>query len=188
MLKISVKRTLVRELKALVRISQKWWRIAGSNRWPPACKAGALPAELIPHFNFWSLKTKQVININNNYFIRLNINALLYGAFKHFSSWDFLCMSIQMNDWLYSRKEVIQPQVLLRLPCYDFTPVANSTVSGSPPKVSFPISGEINSHGVTGGEYKTRERIHRSIADLRLLVIPASWSRVADSNPNWETL
>ena len=89
---------------------------------------------------------------------------------------------------LYSRKEVIQPQVLLRLPCYDFTPVANSTVSGSLPKVGFPISGEINSHGVTGGEYKTRERIHRSIADLRLLVIPASWSRVADSNPNWETL
>ena len=89
---------------------------------------------------------------------------------------------------LYSRKEVIQPQVLLRLPCYDFTPVANSTVSGSLPKVSFPISGEINSHGVTGGEYKTRERIHRSIADLRLLVIPASWSRVADFNPNWETL
>ena len=85
---------------------------------------------------------------------------------------------------LYSRKEVIQPQVLLRLPCYDFTPVANSTVSGSAPKVRFPISGEINSHGVTGGEYKTRERIHRSIADLRLLVIPASRSRVAEIYPN----
>ncbi len=92
--------------------------------------------------------------------------------------------AVKRMTLLYSRKEVIQPQVLLRLPCYDFTPVANSTVSGSLPKVSFPISGEINSHGVTGGEYKTRERIHRSIADLRLLVIPASWSRVADSNPN----
>ena len=34
-------------------------------------------------------------------------------------------------------------------------------------------------------EYKARERIHRSIADLRLLVIPASWGRVADLNPNW---
>ncbi len=103
--------------------------------------------------------------------------------------WDFLCVEpLKRMSALYSRKEVIQPQVLLRLPCYDFTPVANSTVSGSAPKVRFPISGEINSHGVTGGEYKTRERIHRSIADLRLLVIPASWSRVADSNPNWETL
>ena len=83
---------------------------------------------------------------------------------------------------------MIQPQVLLRLPCYDFTPVANSTVSGSLPKVSFPISGEINSHGVTGGEYKTRERIHRSIADLRLLVIPASCSRVAENNPDYDAL
>ena len=81
-------------------------------------------------------------------------------------------------------KEVIQPQVLLRLPCYDFTPVADSTVEGS--QFSFPASGEINSHGVTGGEYKTRERIHRSIADLRLLAIPTSCSRVADYNPNWE--
>ena len=26
-----------------------WWRIPGSNRLPPACKAGALPNELIPH-------------------------------------------------------------------------------------------------------------------------------------------
>ena len=28
---------------------RRWWRIAGSNRWPPECKSGALPAELIPH-------------------------------------------------------------------------------------------------------------------------------------------
>ena len=81
---------------------------------------------------------------------------------------------------------MIQPQVLLRLPCYDFTPVANSTVDGSPQKVGFPASGEINSHGVTGGEYKTRERIHRSIADLRLLAIPTSSTRVAECYPNWE--
>ncbi len=47
-----------------------------------------------------------------------------------------------------------------------------------------PASGEINSHGVTGGEYKTRERIHRSIADLRLLAIPASSTRVAEYYPN----
>lgn len=88
-----------------------------------------------------------------------------------------------MNAALYfSRKEVIQPQVLLRLPCYDFTPVADSTVGGN--EFRIPTSGEINSHGVTGGEYKTRERIHRGMADPRLLAIPASWSRVADSNPN----
>ena len=45
-------------------------------------------------------------------------------------------------------------------------------------------SGVAGSLDVTGGEYKIRERIHRDMADSRLLVIPASWSRVADSNPN----
>ena len=85
------------------------------------------------------------------------------------------------------RKEVIQPQVPLRLPCYDFTPVADPTVVGCPLKVSAPASGKTNSHGVTGGVYKARERIHRDIADSRLLAIPTSWSRVADSNPDYET-
>ena len=61
----------------------------------------------------------------------------------------------------FLRKEVIQPQVPLRLPCYDFTPVAELTVAGFPPKVRAPSSGKPNSHGVTGGVYKARERIHR---------------------------
>ena len=61
------------------------------------------------------------------------------------------------------RKEVIQPQVPLRLPCYDFTPVADLTVVGCLPKVSAPASGKTNSHGVTGGVYKARERIHRGM-------------------------
>ena len=34
------------------------------------------------------------------------------------------------------RKEVIQPQVPLRLPCYDFTPVADLTVAACPLAVS----------------------------------------------------
>jgi hypothetical protein len=41
---------------------------------------------------------------------------------------------------------------------------------------------------VTGGVYKTRERIHRSNADLRLLAIPTSRSRVADSDPDYDRL
>ena len=61
------------------------------------------------------------------------------------------------------RKEVIQPQVPLRLPCYDFTPVADPTVAGCLLAVSAPSSGKANSHGVTGGVYKARERIHRSV-------------------------
>jgi hypothetical protein len=61
------------------------------------------------------------------------------------------------------RKEVIQPQVPLRLPCYDFTPVADPTVVACLLAVSATPSGKANSHGVTGGVYKARERIHRVV-------------------------
>ena len=79
---------------------------------------------------------------------------------------------------------MIQPQVPLRLPCYDFTPVADHTVVRVLPKVRLRTSGAADSHGVTGGVYKARERIHRGIADPRLLAIPTSRSRVADSDPD----
>jgi len=85
-------------------------------------------------------------------------------------------------------KEVIQPHVPVRLPCYDFTPVIDHTVVGAILAVRLPASGAVNSHGVTGGVYKTRERIHRSNADLRLLAIPTSQSRVADSDPDYDRL
>ena len=58
---------------------------------------------------------------------------------------------------------MIQPQVPLGLPCYDFTPVIKHTVVGDLPKVSLPASGTTHYHGVTGGVYKARERIHRNI-------------------------
>ena len=60
-------------------------------------------------------------------------------------------------------KEVIQPQVPLRLPCYDFTPVMNHTVVTVLPKVKLATSGATHSHDVTGGVYKGRERIHRDM-------------------------
>lgn len=69
--------------------------------------------------------------------------------------------SAQYGDIL--RKEVIQPQVPLRLPCYDFTPVAKPTVVACLLAVSAAPSGESNSHGVTGGVYKAWERIHRGM-------------------------
>ena len=61
------------------------------------------------------------------------------------------------------RKEVIQPQVPLRLPCYDFTPVADPTVAACLLAVNTASSGRTNSHGVTGGVYKAWERIHRGM-------------------------
>ena len=85
------------------------------------------------------------------------------------------------------RKEVIQPHLPVRLPCYDFVPIANPTFDHSPHQKTVVrpwASGVTNFHDVTGGVYKARERIHRSIADLRLLATPTSWGRVADPNPN----
>ena len=72
------------------------------------------------------------------------------------------------------RKEVIQPQVPLRLPCYDFIPVTTHTLGGCLLAVSAPTSGTSNFHDVTGGVYKARERIHGAVADAPLLAIPAS--------------
>ena len=79
---------------------------------------------------------------------------------------------------------MIQPQVLLRLPCYDFTPITPHTLNT---RLSFKLAkislGTDSSHGVTGGVYKVRERIHRIVADMRLLAISTSWGRIADLNP-----
>ena len=61
------------------------------------------------------------------------------------------------------RKEVIQPHLPIRLPCYDFTPVISPAFGSSLLAVGSLTSGITNSHGVTGGVYKTRERIHRSM-------------------------
>ena len=69
---------------------------------------------------------------------------------------------VQVSE-IILRKEVIQPQVLLRLPCYDFTPVICPALDGSFPKVRPPALGIADSHGVTGGVYKARERIHRGV-------------------------
>ena len=80
-----------------------------------------------------------------------------------------------------SRKEVFQPHLPVRLPCYDLAPITGFTLGGASQQ---PTLDTPSFHGLTGGVYKARERIHRAIADARLLANPASWSRVADSNPN----
>ena len=68
-----------------------------------------------------------------------------------------LCVSV------LHRKEVIQPHLPIRLPCYDFTPVAYPTFGSALLAVRLLTSGVTNSHGVTGGVYKARERIHRGM-------------------------
>ena len=80
-----------------------------------------------------------------------NVVVSTLGELPHF------CFS------LLPRKEVIQPHLPIRLPCYDFTPVIDLTFGGWLLAVTSPTSGTINSHGVTGGVYKARERIHRGM-------------------------
>ena len=80
-----------------------------------------------------------------------------------------------------SRKEVFQPHLPVRLPCYDLAPVTSFTLGRS---LRLQTLGTPSFHGLTGGVYKARERIHRAMADARLLANPASRSRVADSDPN----
>ena len=72
-----------------------------------------------------------------------------------------------------SRKEVFQPHLPVRLPCYDLAPVTGLTL-GRPLRLR--TSGTPGSHGLTGGVYKARERIHRAMADARLLANPASFT------------
>ena len=75
---------------------------------------------------------------------------------------------------------MIHRQVPLAMPCYDLLLITDLTVV----PVNTGPSGTISSSELTGGEYKARERIHRDMADSRLLAIPTSWRRVAASNPN----
>ena len=82
----------------------------------------------------------------------LSVHALDNSTVKHIHTLYF-----------FLRKEVIQPHLPIRLPCYDFTPVIRPAFGSSFFAVRSLTSGVTDSHGVTGGVYKTRERIHRGI-------------------------
>ena len=84
----------------------------------------------------------------------------------------------------FLRKEVIQPQVPLRLPCYDLVPITKLAFGAALLAVGLTTSGALSFRGLTGGVYKAQEHIHRGVADPRLLAIPTSCRRVAAYNPN----
>jgi hypothetical protein len=86
------------------------------------------------------------------------------------------------------RKEVIQPQVPLRLPCYDLVPIREFILGASVLAVRSATWDAPPFRGLTGGVYKAQEHIHRGIADPRLLAIPASCRRIAACNLNWGTV
>ena len=98
---------------------------------------------------FYSLDNSTVKHILFLYFFRFSwIDSAVYTAYF-------------ISNFL--RKEVIQPHLPIRLPCYDFTPVIGPAFGSSFFAVRSLTSGVTDSHGVTGGVYKTRERIHRGI-------------------------
>ena len=70
---------------------------------------------------------------------------------------------VELEARVSPRKEVIHPHLPVGIPCYDFTPVTDHSLVSALPEVRLPTSGAIDSHGVTGGVYKARERIHRSV-------------------------
>ena len=87
--------------------------------------------------------------------------SYLPGSFPALILLDNQTVKYLLLDFL--RKEVIQPHLPIRLPCYDFTPVIEPAFGSSLLAVGSLTSGISNSHGVTGGVYKTRERIHRGM-------------------------
>ena len=92
--------------------------------------------------------------------------------------------TVEFPEGKLLRKEVIQPQIPLRLPCYDLALLTRFTLGRAFPKVGLRTLGTPCLGGLTGGVYKAREHIHRGVADPRLLAIPASRRRVAASDPN----
>ena len=86
--------------------------------------------------------------------------------------------------YVLHRKEVIQPHLPVRLPCYDFTPIADPTFDSSLPKGWATGFGRYQLSWCDGRCVQGPGTYSPQHADLRLLATPTSWGRVADPNPN----
>ncbi len=98
-----------------------------------------------------------VIQFSKNKFERLDLSKLNK---KHINLERRI---LEKCTFVLLRKEVIHPHVLVGMPCYDLTPIIGSTLDSSLLTVMPPASGISDSHGLTGGVYKPRERIHRGM-------------------------
>ena len=92
------------------------------------------------------------------------IAYIVYRSRPSFLVWSILIRESPLGDpHVLHRKEVIQPHLPIRLPCYDLTPIIEPTFDSCLLAVSSLASGGPNFHGLTGGVYKARERIHRGM-------------------------
>ena len=89
---------------------------------------------------------------------------------------------------LFLRKEVIQPHLPIRLPCYDFTPVIGPAFGGSLLKGWVTDFGRFRLPWCDGRCVQDPGTHSPRRSDSRLLAIPASRSRVADCDPNWDVI
>ena len=122
-----------------------------------------LPVHALARSKVGSPRTK-IIAINDDFAaLRICLNFPSTSFCSFFINNKTICVNTQSNKIQLNSKEVIQPQVPLGLPCYDFTPVMKHKVVIVLPKVRLTTSFASHSHGVTGGVYKARERIHRSM-------------------------
>ncbi len=127
---------------------------------------------------YWILKSRYLHSIYIYFYIYRNIYRNNCRRFEYKKIYFYIN---------FRMKEVIHPHLPVGIPCYDFIKITNHMVDVLLlyKEVEFPSSHTIDSLYVTGGVYKVRERIHRCIADQRLLTIPALCRRVAAYNPNW---
>ena len=138
-----------------------WWAHLDSNPRHPACKAGALPAELRPPRRAPAPRESSgAIRDGHRPRPEHRRASLIKGGDPAAGSPTATLLRLHPSHRPYLR----------RLP---------------PSRVGPAPSGMVGSHDVTGGVYKARERIQGAVADAPLLAIPASCSRVAGCNPNW---
>ena len=109
----------------------------------------------------FTIKTWQLNNKIHKYFLAYTPSAWVVCFLS------YLTTSHQLLYRSYAhclhRKEVIQPHLPIRLPCYDLTPIIEPTLGSYLLAVSILTLGVSDFHGLTGGVYKARERIHRGM-------------------------
>ena len=158
-------------LKGLPAVLTAWWRWRGSNPWTPCLQSRCSPNWATPPFfscsvrknpqNWTTTKLLQVLLFLKSYFT-WNILPYISVVISFLLSLRFRVNVFRLNSCLL-RKEVIQPHLPIRLPCYDLTPITSPTFGSALLAVRLRTSGVPDSHGVTGGVYKARERIHRGM-------------------------
>ena len=110
----------------------------------------------------WTLKIEQRLT-NSEPLILVFVFFSPYCEMDCFCFSERICHARFLSVMILHRKEVIQPHLPIRLPCYDLTPIIEPTFDCCPLAVSSQASGIPDFHGLTGGVYKARERIHRSM-------------------------